>query len=127
MPVQKILRAVNLKNYPNLQSSLEKYNSQTCDTRPKCCRPDQFPDLFEFLYDFFVALQTLGKVTSAILCDLLQLITPLKCKQSVEPCLNDFTSLGCVIKSLLGPLFGKVGELAVSFFYFNERMKYRIT
>lgn len=104
---------MNLANYPDLESSLIKYNSYTPATRPKCCRPDQFPGLFEFLYALFSVIESIGKKTIGLLCDVLQYLTPLSCKKNIKGNPKKLNLLGCVVKALLGPLFGKLGILAV--------------
>lgn len=79
-PVKELLGAVKLENYPQLESSIAKYNNYTDETRPKCCRPDQFPGLFTFLFDFFTAFDNISIKLMQVLCKVLQFVSPLGCK-----------------------------------------------
>lgn len=112
--IKKLLPFDNLDTYPQLQSSVAKYNSYTKETRPKCCRPDQFPDLFSFFRDFFVAFEQLVIEDMPLVCEFLQFVTPINCKEDLTQQSNNSLQLGCILDAILGNLFGEVAKFAVS-------------
>lgn len=108
LPIQNLFNCVNVTSFPLIESQLRSYAA--IDPEDICCHPSQFPQVFRFMYNFFACFQALGKELGRLLCDLIKAITPLNC--TGRGGVGEIA--GCILKALLGPIFGEVGTLVVS-------------
>lgn len=111
----ELLKCVNIKNYPTISEDIARYNDQQRQkTIPECCEPDEFPGLFQLTHDFFSCIENIFISLGGGLCDLVKLLSPLGCRQEIEKDLSRMSSVGCVLKSLLGSMLGEIGASFVS-------------
>lgn len=100
---------VNIKNYPTINEDVARYKDQQKNkTIPECCEPDQFPAIFQLTYDLFSCIENIFKSLGGGLCDLVKLLSPLGCRQKAVKDLSQLSSVGCLLKSLLGWMFGEL-------------------
>jgi len=100
--LQSLGICVNPRPDPELENEIERYRR---GDRQACCQAENFPRIFTAFAKLSQCFVDIFASTSQTVCSLLGALAP------ITGCRGNEQNPGCLLKSLLGPIFGEVGEL----------------
>lgn len=105
--LQSIGVCVNPRPDPELANEIERYRR---GDRQACCQAENFPRIFTAFARLSQCFVEIFASTSRTVCGLLGALAP------ITGCRGNERNPGCLLKSLLGPIFGAAGKALVSYF-----------
>lgn len=100
---------MNPRPDPELEKEIASYRK---GDRQACCQAEHFPRIFTAVAKLSACIKNTFEGSARTICDLLSILNPIT---GCKGCQNEH-NLGCLLKSLLGPIFGKIGRSLVRYF-----------
>lgn len=105
--LQSLAVCANPQPDPELEKEIASYKS---GDRQACCQAENFPRIFTAVARLSQCMQNVFEGSARTLCKLLSILAPL------TGCKGNEHNPGCLLKALLGPIFGAVGKALVRYF-----------